>query len=419
MVAAVPQSLKRAGPTGTRRYRARMPVVLEPVPPHVPLPAGFRAAGLHCGLKKNGQLDLGLLLADQPVEAAAIYTQNQLVGAHIHVCRDHLARSNGLVRAVLVNARNANCATGRQGIEDARSCCRQLAERLRCPTEQVLMASTGPIGAPLPLERIVSHLDPLLQKASPDGALDFARAIMTTDTYCKAISVRGGGGTATGFAKGSGMIHPNMATMLGFLVTDGRAGDAGATAAMLRRLADRTFHRVTVDGDTSPNDTLILLANGKVRGEPQAVEATLTDLGQQLARRIAADGEGATRLVTVQVRGARSEAEATLVGRVIATSPLVKTAVAGLDPNWGRILSAAGRAGVPFAADKARVWVGPADVYSDGVPHPENEPLAHRHLADRTEVVLGVDLAVGIAEADVWTCDFTKDYVQINADYRS
>jgi len=397
-----------------------MTVVLEPTPTHVVLPPGFRAAGLHCGLKKNGQLDLGLLLADQPVEGAAIYTRNVLQGAHIHVCRDHLARSNGLVRAVLVNARNANCATGQQGIDDARTCCRQLAERLRCPVEQVLMASTGPIGAPLPVERIVTHLDALLGKASVDGAMDFAHAIMTTDTYPKAICIaRPEGGTVTGFAKGSGMIHPNMATMLGFLVTDGRAGDGRSAGEMLQRLADRSFHRVTVDGDTSPNDTLFLLASGKARSGGALVEASLTQLGQQLARRIAADGEGATRLVTVQVRGARNEAEATHVGRVIATSPLVKTAVAGLDPNWGRILSAAGRAGVPFPAEQARVWIGTADVYSSGAPHPENEPLAHRHLCDETEVVLGVDLAVGKAEADVWTCDFTKEYVQINADYRS
>jgi glutamate N-acetyltransferase/amino-acid N-acetyltransferase len=396
-----------------------MTVSLAPVPDHVPLPRGFRAAGLHCGLKKNQQFDLGLLLADRPVAGAAIYTQNQLSGAHIHVCREHLARSGGLVRAVLVNARNANCATGQQGIDDARRCCQELARRLQCPAEQVLMCSTGPIGAPLPTERILGHLDPLLARASHDGAMDFARAIMTTDTYPKALHRAATGGSATGFAKGSGMIHPNMATMLGFLLTDGHSADAAATQAMLRRVADRSFHRVTVDGDTSPNDTLLLLAAGQTAPAPTALESTLTELGQQLARTIAADGEGATRLMTIEVRGARTEAEATLVGRIIATSPLVKTAVAGRDPNWGRILSAAGRAGITFPAERARVWVGPADVYSGGKPHPENEPEAHRHLVDETLVVLGVDLAVGTASADVWTCDFTKDYVQINADYRS
>lgn len=394
-----------------------MTVQLAPIPAHVPLPPGFRAGGVHCGLKKNQQFDLGLLLADEPVAAAAIYTQNQLVGAHIPVCREHLAKSGGRVRAILVNARNANCATGQQGIDDARACCRELAQRLRCPTEQVLMASTGPIGAPLPTQRIVSHLDALLGSTTRDGAMDFARAIMTTDTYPKALHTATPGHCATGFAKGSGMIHPNMATMLGFLLTDGATAGAAATAALLRRVADRSFHRVTVDGDTSPNDTLFLLASG--RGEGAMLEQTVTSLSQRLARTIAADGEGATRLCTVEVRGARDEAEATHVGRTIATSPLVKTAVAGRDPNWGRILSAAGRAGVAFPAERARVWVGAADVYSGGRPHPENEPAAHEHLANDTLVVLGVDLAVGTASADVWTCDFTKDYVQINADYRS
>lgn len=395
-----------------------MTVQLAPVPDHTPLPTGFRAGGVHCGLKKGGQLDLGLLLAERAVDAAAIYTTNQLVGAHVHLCREHLQTSRGKVRAVLVNARNANCATGAQGIAEARRCCAALAQKLGCPTEQVLMASTGPIGAPLPSERILGHLDPLLDATHRDGAMAFARAIMTTDTYPKAVHQHAAEGSVTGFAKGSGMIHPNMATMLGFLLTDGHV-DGPATAGLLRRVADRSFHRTTVDGDTSPNDTLLLLASGTNHGSTTSLEQLLTRTSQTLARTIAADGEGATRLVTVQVRGARDEAEATAVGRVVATSPLVKTAVAGRDPNWGRILSAAGRAGVQFPATRARVWVGSADVYSNGCPHPENEPLAHRHLVDDVEIVLGVDLAVGDASADVWTCDFTADYVQINADYRS
>ena len=395
-----------------------MTVQLEPIPAEVPLPRGFRASGVHCGLKKDGQLDLGLIVADQAVEAAAVFTKSRLQGAHVAVCRDHLERSNGLVRAMLVNARNANCATGVQGVEDARTCCRRLAERLRCPVEHVLMASTGPIGAPLPVDRIVGSLDALVERASPTGGLDFARAIMTTDTYPKALHTATPGGSVTGFAKGSGMIHPSMATLLGFVVTDARIAIANSPA-VLRRVADRSFHRVTVDGDTSPNDSLFLLASGRATGDPDAMETLLTDIGRRLARAIAADGEGASRLITVQVRSARTEEEAAIVGRVIATSPLVKTAVTGRDPNWGRILSAAARAGVPFATDAARVWVGDADVYSGGRPHPENEPRAHVHLRDSIEVILGVDLAQGAASADVWTCDLTKDYVQINADYRS
>jgi len=397
-----------------------MTVQLAPIPDRVSLPPGFAAAGLHCGLKKNGQFDLGLLLTDKPVRAAAIYTQNRLLGAHVHVCREHLRRSDGLVRAVLVNARNANCATGQQGIDDAKECCAQLAQRLACPIEQVLMLSTGPIGAPLPKQRIISHLGQLLEHANEDGAVAFSRAIMTTDTYPKAIFAEADGLRATGFAKGSGMIHPNMATMLGFLLTDAAIPTAEQTQTLLRAIADRSFHRVTVDGDTSPNDTLVLLGSGRAAAADEgAAQSLLTPLAQQLAQQIAADGEGATRLVTVQVRGARSEQEASHVGRVIATSPLVKTAIAGLDPNWGRILSAAGRAGVEFDANQARVWIGETTVYERGVPHPEREGDAHRHLVDETRVVIGVDLRMGDAKADVWTCDLTKDYVQINADYRT
>lgn len=381
---------------------------------HTLLPHGFRAAGIHCGLKDHGALDLGLVLADAPVPTAAIFSDTPLLGAHIPVCRDHLAQSRGLVRALLVNSKNANCATGQRGVDDAYACCAELARRIGCPTEQVLMASTGPIGAPLPRQRLVDHLDDLLAAASPDGAMDFARAIMTTDTQPKAATAAAGDARVTGFAKGSGMIHPDMATMLGFLLTDGAAGD-GALEHALRAAADRSFHRVTVDGDTSPNDSLFLMAAG-ARGD---VGATLAPLAADLARLVAADGEGASRLVTVEVRGAPDEADATRVGRTVATSPLVKTAVAGRDPNWGRILAAAGRCGVTFDPMRARVWVGATEVYANGAPMPEREAEASRHLQQDERVVLGVDLGAGDGEADVWTCDLTAEYVSINADYRT
>jgi glutamate N-acetyltransferase / amino-acid N-acetyltransferase len=387
----------------------------------ITLPKGFAAAGLHCGLKANGARDLGLLLADTPTRTAALFTQNTLTGAHIPVCRDHLVRSNGLVRAILVNSRNANCATGEQGIRDAISCCRELAQRIGCPTEQVLMVSTGPIGAPLPTQKIVQHLDQLLAKVSPANGMDFAHAIMTTDTYAKASTATFGdqanAARSTGFTKGSGMIHPNMATMLGFLTTDAQPGADLQTE--LRLLADQSFHRTTVDGDTSPNDSLFLLASGLSSESSTACQAPMLQVARDLARQLAADGEGASRLITIEVRGARTEAEATQVGRVIATSPLVKTAVAGRDPNWGRILSAAGRAGVAFLTDRARVWVGETEVFQHGVPHPEREAAASEHLRNCESVVLGIDLGVGSAEADIWTCDLTADYVQINADYRT
>lgn len=405
------------GPQARSRYCVGMSSRLPAPIDAIALPAGFQASGLHCGLKSDGAFDLGLLLADEAVPVAALFTRNELLGAHIPVCREHLERSGHRARAILVNSRNANCATGEQGIEDARTCCRELARRLGCREEHVLMASTGPIGAPLPTSKILDHLDPLVASASPRGGMDFAKAIMTTDTHPKAARADAAPGGVTGFTKGSGMIHPDMATMLGFLLTD-----ATATTQLTRELevlADRSFHRATVDGDTSPNDSLFVLASGRSGSSTEACSQALLDVARDLSRQLAADGEGASRLVTIEVRGARTEKDASHVGRVIATSPLVKTAIAGRDPNWGRILSAAGRSGIPFDTDRARVWVGATEVFTHGVPHPDREAAASTHLQQDECVRIGVDLGCGDAEADVWTCDLTDDYIRINADYRT
>ncbi|MDA0373850.1 MAG: bifunctional glutamate N-acetyltransferase/amino-acid acetyltransferase ArgJ [Planctomycetota bacterium] len=395
---------------------------------HVPLPRGFRAAGTYAGIKKPGRgFDLGVLIADEAYPAAAVFTQNALLGAHVHLCREHLAKNGGLVRAIVVNSGCANCATGQQGIDNARRTAEAVATRLGCPPEQVLPISTGAIGAHLPMDKILAALPDLIDEALQDpggseGVMDFTRAIMTTDTFPKLESAtfeaRGGEGRVTGIAKGAGMIHPNMATMLGFLTTDAEL--PASAVEVLRQTVDRTFHRVTVDGDTSPNDTVVLWASGlRAAVDEELVDGALLDTASRLCKQIAADGEGATRLVTVQVRGAASEADASHVGRTIATSPLTKTAVAGRDPNWGRILSAAGRAGVPIDVAKARVWIGSTTLYEDGRPFPDREPEASRHLAEEREVTLGVDLGVGEEGADVWTCDLTADYVRINADYRT
>jgi glutamate N-acetyltransferase/amino-acid N-acetyltransferase len=487
------------------------------------LPAGFKAAGVHCGIRRKGtRLDLGLIVADDAFPAAAVYTQNQLTGAHVGLCKESLAKTGGRVRALLVNSGNANCSTGEEGIEDARKIRAACAELIGCPPDEVLFLSTGVIGARLPVEKILGALPGLSASVSVNGLGDFAQAIMTTDLVPKVRTLSIEDKSAppfrvTGIAKGSGMIHPNMATMFGFLLTDApapsasntpsdaapatgsskvtrsksgvatvqrtardasSASDAGVDAAMrdaLRDLAAKSFHRLTVDGDTSPNDTVILWCTGaaanatssasrfasKTANVPAALAATtapsnagarsrsasstsasaaptstlaasstsavpselftraLLEVSRELCRVIAADGEGATRLVTVEVRGAPSEEAAAIVGRTIATSPLTKTAVHGRDPNWGRILAAAGRSGVAFDVNRARVWIGEADVYSNGKPHPENEPVAHLHLLNNHEVILGIDLAAGTAEADAWTCDFSADYVRINADYRS
>jgi len=462
------------------------------------LPSGFKASGVHCGIRRKGtRLDLGLIVAGEAFPAAAVYTQNLLTGAHVGVCKESLAKSGGRVRALLVNSGNANCSTGEEGVEDARRIQAACAEIIGCPPDEVLFLSTGVIGARLPVEKILGALPNLCAAASVNGLGDFAQAIMTTDLVPKVRTLSIEDKSAppfrvTGIAKGSGMIHPNMATMFGFLLTDAPAPvgtDAATRDAMLRaelrELSAKSFHRLSVDGDTSPNDTVILWCAGSstagtssgstaihasrvpsvsapasslpgsassapssaalsttssatksktaaktalltpVRASPSASETpsllhrALLDVSRELCRVIAADGEGATRLVTVQVRGAPSEDAAAIVGRTIATSPLTKTAVHGRDPNWGRILAAAGRSGVAFDVEKARVWIGEADVYSNGKPHPENEPAAHLHLLNNHEVILGIDLTAGDAEADAWTCDFSADYVRINADYRS
>ena len=385
----------------------------------IELPSGLRAAGVACGIKSSGALDLGLIVAERATPAAAVFTKNRLLGAHVHVCREQLAKSNGRVRAVLVNSGNANCATGERGLDDARSMSAQLAERIGCPPEQVLFLSTGVIGALLPAERITSHLDALLDGLDPLGLESFAQAIMTTDTHPKTTSETvGPRHRVVGAAKGAGMIHPDMATMLAFLLTDAALGEAPADA--LRAASRRTFQRLTVDGDTSPNDALLLwsTADSSSAAAPE-LGASLEAAGRTLCRAIASDGEGATRLVTVSVEGARSEDDAALAARAIAVSPLVKTAVHGRDPNWGRILSAAGASGAAVDADRARVWIGDAELFSDGRPHPEHEDAAHRHMLEGAEVVLRIDLASGDAHADAWTCDFSSDYVRINADYRT
>ncbi len=400
-----------------------MPISLD-----LPRPLeGLAASATQCGIRaRKNCLDLGLLVAASARPAAAVFTTNRLLGAHVPVAREHLERSGGLVRAVLVNSGNANCSTGQAGIEDNRRIAGALAEAIGCPPEQVLFLSTGVIGARLPVEKILGALPELVGRDGPLGLGAFAQAILTTDLVPKACGLEtsdrlGRPFRVAGIAKGSGMIHPNMATMFGFLLTDAELpAEAAERRRMLARVADPTFHSLTVDGDTSPNDTVLLWSvGGGGPVEPEDLGRGLTEVARGLCRQIAVDGEGATRLVTVRVTGAPDAAVARHVGRTIATSPLTKTAVHGRDPNWGRILAAAGRSGVQFDPARARVWIGEATVYSGGAPHPEREQAAHLHLLNEKEVILGIDLAAGDGEAEVWTCDFSADYVRINADYRS
>ena len=383
-----------------------------------PLPRGFRASAVHAGIRKNKvRLDLALLVADEPRPLAAVFTKSLLLGAHIPVSRDSLARTGGMVRAIVVNAGNANCSTGPKGLDDNRAIARYTASLLGCEPEEVLFFSTGVIGAHLPMDKLVAALPGLCDTASEDGAEVFSRAIMTTDLVPKLVHEQlPGGARLVGAAKGSGMIHPDMATMFGFLLTDGALG--ADPRALLQRVNARSFQRTTVDGDTSPNDTVVLWGTG-LAGEVRELEPAVTRVAQELARKIAADGEGATRLLSIRVVGAPSEEAAVVVGRTIGTSPLVKTAIHGRDPNWGRIVAAAARSGVDFDPQRSSLAIGGAEVYRKGVPCPENENAAHEHMLKEHEVIIELDLAAGSAAAECWTCDYSADYVRINADYRS
>lgn len=388
----------------------------------VTAPAGFLASGISCGIRRN-RPDLALIVSQQEASAAAVFTRNLVRAAPVELSRAALAASGGRARAVVVNAGNANACTGERGERAARSSAAAAADLLALPIERVLVASTGVIGQQLPVDRLIGGLPAAVAALSVEGGADAAEAILTTDTHRKE-SVRrvdgpGGAYTIGGMAKGSGMIHPDMATTLAFVTTDA-AVPAGELAAMLRRATDRSFNRLTVDGDTSTNDMIALLANGAAGVSPAAdgFERALTELLVELARAVARDGEGATKLITVRVTGATSEADALVVARAVAGSLLVKTAVHGGDANWGRIAAAAGRAGVALRPEALSVTINGLTVLSPGYLSDYSEEEASARLAEE-EVLLGVDLGAGAAEATSWTCDLTADYVAINANYRT
>jgi len=407
------------------------------------LPSGFLFAGAAAGLKKAGGLDLGLIEAPAGTAAAAVFTTNRVVAAPVAVGRLHLRAAGGRVRAVIINSGNANCATGPRGLRDCLRVCEQVAESLGESRERVFPSSTGVIGVPLPAHRLLAALPRLLRgrRASPAALRQFARAIMTTDTRPKLASVRfrysGSVAVLTGVAKGAGMIHPQMATMLVYLFTD-----IAATPAELRRClrpaAARTFNRISVDGDTSTNDTVLLLASGstgahhperKSKGGAHAHRrpapadrrrfiAALEAVCASLAEQIVADGEGVQHLVRLRVEGARTEAEAQQVARTIANSSLVKTAWAGADPNWGRILAAVGRSSVPVDPSRIDIFLGAQQVCRQGAACAFDERRAHRTLSQR-HFDVSVRLGRGRAAASFLTCDLTADYVRVNASYRS
>jgi glutamate N-acetyltransferase/amino-acid N-acetyltransferase len=392
----------------------------------VTAPRGFRAAGVSAGIKASGAPDLMLLVTDSPAQAAAVFTTNRMQAAGVLVSKAHLASSGGIVRAVIVNSGCANACTGDDGMRVARGMAAEAARAVGCAPEQVLVASTGVIGVQLPLEKIQAGVPVAFRALGADQGLAAARAIMTTDISPKqataTLTIGGRQAAIGGMAKGAGMIEPNMATMLGFVTTD-VAVPQPLLARALREAVDKSFNAITVDGDSSTNDCVMLLANGASGATVDeasygAFLEALTAVCRELALAIVRGGEGATKLVTVNITGAASSAEARKAAKVIANSLLVKTAIHGGDPNWGRLICAAGRAGVAFDAARAAVTIGSLVLFKDGQPHDDLAPKAAEYLKG-TDLTVGVDLGSGDASSTVWTCDLSAEYVRINADYRT
>ena len=387
---------------------------------------GFRAAGISAGIKANGNADLALLVSDAPAQAAAVFTTNKAIAAPVVVSREHLSRSGGVARAIVVNSGCANACTGDEGLAVARDTAAEAARLVGCPVEQVLVASTGVIGVALPFDKIRSGLPVALRSLGVDQGPQAARAIMTTDPFPKEAAARfavsGRDAAIGGMAKGSGMIEPKMATMLGFVTTDA-AVPGPLLERALREAVHDTFNAITVDGECSTNDCVMLLANGASgltvdESSYAAFAAALTSVCGKLALGIVRGGEGATKLVTVQVTGAASPDEARQAAKAIANSPLVKTAIHGGDPNWGRLIAVAGRAGVAFELERARVTIGSIVLFDNGRPHDERATEAAAYLTG-TDLTVSVDLGAGRASSTVWTCDLSAEYVRINADYRT
>lgn len=382
------------------------------------LPQGFRCGGVHCGLKADEQLDMGMLTSDRDCVAAAVFTQCVVAAAPVVLGRELMAGGKPL-RALLINSKNANAVTGEQGLKDARETSSLVAQQLGLSgPEQVFVMSTGVIGQPMPMHCIRRGIPLAAKSQSVDGAEAFSRSIMTTDTHPKVAEARVGEATIVGFAKGAGMIHPDMATMLAAIITDAEFS-AAHLKTIVDRVTERTFNCISVDGDTSTNDTFLVMANGFAgKVEPVEFEAALLEVAGSLARQIAFDGEGASHQVTIHIEGARDFQQARQVGRTIATSPLVKTAVYGRDANWGRILAAAGRAGVDFEPAATQLWIQGTQYLRDGMPLPVDEEKATASLGEKA-VEIRLRLGDGSGKATVWTCDLTPGYISVNADYRT
>ncbi len=383
------------------------------------IPVGFRFAATYAGIRKVAKDDVALIVSDRPAVAAAVFTQNLVAAAPVVVAKANLKTSRGTARAILVNAGNANCAT-RTGEKVALQTVKAAAKSLGVKPEQILPASTGVIGVEMDGGKIVNALPKLvasLDAANFDAA---ANAIMTTDLVPKTAYAEVKGARIAGMTKGSGMIQPNMATTLGFVVTDAVVSPAVLKAA-LKKAIDRSYNRISVDGDTSTNDMVAVMANGAsgIKPSAKAFETALTSVLESLATQIARDGEGAKKLVTIDVEGARNEADAAKIARSIANSPLVKTAIAGSDPNWGRIIAAAGYSGVKFDPRKTDIDMQGMAVCRAGLAANFSEDALKKKLDERDCHIRLSIRGTGRGKARFWTCDFTYDYIRINASYRT
>jgi len=389
------------------------------------LPRGFQAAGVTCGIKASGNPDLGLFVSTRPAIAAGVFTRNRVAGAPVIVSRERVPSAS--IRGVVINSGNSNACTGERGITDARQMTALVAERIGAQEEDVLVCSTGVIGRFLPLEKIESGIRDAADRLGkdPQHLLQAARAIMTTDTVEKIVTrtceIEGITVTLTGICKGAAMIAPNMATMLGLIMTDALLPHDSVTD-MLRTAVNLSFNNISVEGHTSTSDTVLLLANGAAGiscGSDHSLErfqSTLNEVCTELAKKIIRDAEGAGHFVTVNVQGLPTETDARLIAKAVCESPLVKTAVTGNDPNWGRIVSAAGYAGVPFQEQDLSLTLNGVVIYEAGRPAPFDEAALSTSMKSGT-VTIDLQFRLGKAQVTYWTCDLTAEYIRLNADY--
>ncbi len=401
-------------------------VVADKINAGITAPKGFKAAGIHCGIKKSRK-DLALIVSEYPATAAAVFTLNKVQAAPVLVCKKHLSESS-FFKAIIVNSGNANACTGEQGYVDAFTMAAETASVLGAETEQIFVSSTGVIGETLPMEKIVNGIHKVVQHVDEGEYQSAAEAIMTTDTFSKSydvtFSINGFEVNIGGIAKGSGMIHPNMATMLGFVTTDA-AIEKNVFQKMLKDTVDKTFNRITVDGDTSTNDMVIALANGAsgVSVEPntsayEVFEEQLYSILKKLAIDIVKDGEGATKLIEITVEGAQTDDDAVKAARTVSLSPLVKTAIHGEDANWGRLLAAVGYSGIEFDPDKFEIEINGTPILKQNYQVTLPIAEANKTLKPK-EIKIVLKLNSGSGSATYWTCDFSEEYVKINGSYRT